>query len=92
MYDLTNAQRTIDNKLKDAEKNLIMYGHLGTGAIPWLEHSPAMGQIWTMPHNKFYNAILTMFKQLTLQPIACYQFWTCKQHRDKSILEFLSPL
>uniref|UniRef100_A0A915KLV7 Uncharacterized protein n=1 Tax=Romanomermis culicivorax TaxID=13658 RepID=A0A915KLV7_ROMCU len=33
MYDLTDAQRTVDKKLKDAEKNLIMYGHLATEAI-----------------------------------------------------------
>uniref|UniRef100_A0A915HVP7 Uncharacterized protein n=1 Tax=Romanomermis culicivorax TaxID=13658 RepID=A0A915HVP7_ROMCU len=59
MYDLTNTQHAVDKKLKDAEKNLIMYAHLGTEAIRQFEHPSAMGQIWTMPHNEFYNAIDT---------------------------------
>uniref|UniRef100_A0A915II60 Uncharacterized protein n=1 Tax=Romanomermis culicivorax TaxID=13658 RepID=A0A915II60_ROMCU len=92
MYDLTDAQCALDKKLKDAEKNLIMYAHLGTEAIQQFEHSPAMDQIRMMPHNEFYNAIVTMFEQLMPQPINFYQFRTCKQCRDKTTSEFLSPL
>uniref|UniRef100_A0A915JW47 Uncharacterized protein n=1 Tax=Romanomermis culicivorax TaxID=13658 RepID=A0A915JW47_ROMCU len=44
MYDLTDAQCAIHKKLKDGEKNLIMYAHLGTDAIRWFKHSPAMGK------------------------------------------------
>uniref|UniRef100_A0A915KUM6 Uncharacterized protein n=1 Tax=Romanomermis culicivorax TaxID=13658 RepID=A0A915KUM6_ROMCU len=74
MYDLTDAQRAVDKKFKDAEKNLIMYVHLGTEAIRWFEHSPTMGQIWTMSHNEFYNAIVAMFEQPMPQLIVFYQF------------------
>uniref|UniRef100_A0A915J8X2 CCHC-type domain-containing protein n=1 Tax=Romanomermis culicivorax TaxID=13658 RepID=A0A915J8X2_ROMCU len=90
MYDLTDAQRAVDKKLKDAEKNLIMYAHLGTEAIQQFEHSPAMDQIQMMPHNEFYNAIIAMFKQWMLKPVAFYQFRTCKnagtnQHQNSSV-------
>uniref|UniRef100_A0A915KWL5 Uncharacterized protein n=1 Tax=Romanomermis culicivorax TaxID=13658 RepID=A0A915KWL5_ROMCU len=90
MYDLTNAQCTIDKKLKDAEQNPIMYVHLGMEAIHWFYHSPAMGQIWMLPHNEIYNAIVLMFEQPMPQPIPFYQFGTCKQCREKSMSEFLS--
>uniref|UniRef100_A0A915L0E8 Uncharacterized protein n=1 Tax=Romanomermis culicivorax TaxID=13658 RepID=A0A915L0E8_ROMCU len=33
MHDLTHAQCAVHKKLKDAEKFLIMYAHLGTEAI-----------------------------------------------------------
>uniref|UniRef100_A0A915KZ00 Uncharacterized protein n=1 Tax=Romanomermis culicivorax TaxID=13658 RepID=A0A915KZ00_ROMCU len=33
MYDLTEAQSPINKKLEDAEKNLIMYMHLGMESI-----------------------------------------------------------
>uniref|UniRef100_A0A915HJC7 Uncharacterized protein n=1 Tax=Romanomermis culicivorax TaxID=13658 RepID=A0A915HJC7_ROMCU len=62
MYDLTDTQHAIDKKLKDAQKNLIMYMHLGTEAIRQFHYSPAMGQIRIMPHNKFYNAIIPMLE------------------------------
>uniref|UniRef100_A0A915KLU4 Uncharacterized protein n=1 Tax=Romanomermis culicivorax TaxID=13658 RepID=A0A915KLU4_ROMCU len=92
MYDLTDAQRALNKKLKNPENNLIMYAHLGTEAIRPFEYSPAMGQIQMMPHNKFYSPIVAMFEQPTPQPISFYQFRTCKQCRDESTSEFLSWL
>uniref|UniRef100_A0A915KCT7 CCHC-type domain-containing protein n=1 Tax=Romanomermis culicivorax TaxID=13658 RepID=A0A915KCT7_ROMCU len=51
-----------------------------------------MGQIWTMPHNEFYKAIIMMFEQPMPQPIPFYQFQTCKQPKNESTSEFLSRL
>lgn len=92
MFHLTNCQRTPNRQLAEADKNNLMYAHLGSEAIRRFEYNPAMAMINDVTNEEFYKAIVATFDQPMPQAVAFYRLRSCKQQQGETATEFLSRL